>query len=96
MVTNSLGLVNTLWHPWGRIPLHDEDSTMPTISQLPRHAIPDRVMCELARKTMEAHFRTLFSRGKNRGAETPEQFYGFRPEDVDEMHFHKQGFGEGV
>jgi hypothetical protein len=45
---------------------------------------------------MNAHFSRLFSKGKNRGAETPEQFYGFRPEDVDEMHFHKQGFGKGV
>ena len=69
---------------------------MSTISQLPRHAIPDSVMRTIADETMKAHFRILCSKAKNCGAETPEQFYGFKPDDVDEMHFHKQGFGKGV
>ena len=45
---------------------------------------------------MHAHFGRLWETGKAGKARTPEEFYGFRPKDVVEMHFHKHGFGRGV
>lgn len=87
-VLTNYGILAPSSHPLAR--------SSPTISQLPRHAIPDRVMRNIAHETMKAHFRILQSKGKNRGTATPDKFYGFRAGDVDEMHFHKQGFGRGV
>jgi hypothetical protein len=69
---------------------------MPTIAETPRQLIPDAVIRGIAHQTMTVNFQVLRGKGKHRGAQTPEQFYGFRPEDVEEMHFYKQGFGEGV
>jgi len=48
-----------------------------------------------ARDTMRAHLQELRVTGKTK-AEQPEEFYGFHPEDVAEMHFHKHGVGRGV
>ena len=84
-----------LWHPQSHS-LSWRGTAMAKISDLPRHAIPDEVLRNIAHETMHRHFRALSDKGKNRGAGTPEKFYGFRAGDVDEMHFHKHGFGEGV
>ena len=85
---------NRSWHSPGPHP-QQAPATI-KIGELPRHAIPDDVFWEIAHKTMNAHFKALSAKGKNRGASTPESFYGFRAQDVDEMHFRKHGFGRGV
>jgi hypothetical protein len=69
---------------------------MPTIAELRNEDIPETVRHEIARKAMNAHFWILHAKGKTHAASNPEQFYGFRPEDVVEIHFHKQGFGKGL
>jgi hypothetical protein len=69
---------------------------MPTIAEVPSEEIPEDVRHNIARETMMAHFQILRAKGKHRSAQTPEQFYRFRPEDVVEIHFHKHGFGRGV
>lgn len=68
---------------------------MPALARPRNRIIPDELLHTVARETMREHFLRLKSRGKTT-AQAPEQFYGFRPEDVIEMHFHKQGFGRGV
>jgi len=60
-----------------------------------RNFIPFEQLHQMARETMSAHFLRLRDAGKT-GASGPQEFYGFRPEDVAEMHLHKQGFGRGV
>ena len=50
---------------------------------------------QMARETMSANFLRLRAAGKTR-ASCSEEFYGFRPEDVAELHLRKHGFGPGV
>ena len=69
---------------------------MPTIAELPSDEVPEAVRHEIARKAMSAHFCILRAKGKTCEALDPEQFYGFRPADVVEIHFYKQGFGKGL
>lgn len=69
---------------------------MPTIAEVPSDEIPEDVRHNIARETMMRHFQILRAKGKHRAAQSPEQFYGFRPEDVVEIHSHKQGFEPGV
>jgi len=68
---------------------------MPTASQPRQRVIDDSELHKIARDTMQAHFRRLRERGKTKAA-TPEQLYGFRAEDVIEMHFRQHGTGAGV
>jgi hypothetical protein len=44
---------------------------------------------------MSANFLRLREAWKTQ-ANGPEELYGFRPEDVAEMHLNKQGFGRGL
>lgn len=53
-------------------------------------------MRRVAGDTMREHFGILKGKGKARAAKTPEEFYGFHPEDVVEMHSRKHGTGSGV
>ncbi len=69
---------------------------MPAVSHPRQRVIDDDELHKIARDTMQAHFRRLMERGKNRGAGSPEEFYGFQPDDVIEMHFHRHGVGRGV
>jgi hypothetical protein len=69
---------------------------MRKIADTPRHLIPDNIMQNIARDTMRAHFQILVFKGRAVASQTAEQFYGFRSEDVEEMHFCKHGFGRGV
>lgn len=63
---------------------------------MPRQRVlADDELHKIARDAMLVHFSELRRKGKTRAA-SPEQFYGFRAEDVIEMHFHKHGFGRGV
>jgi hypothetical protein len=57
--------------------------------------IPDDELHRIARETMRGHVDELRTKGKTQARE-PEEFYGFRAEDVSEMHFHKHGIGRGV
>jgi len=57
--------------------------------------IPDEELHSVAREAMREHFELLRAKGRT-DAQAPEEFYGFTPEDVAEIHFHKQGFGRGV
>jgi len=68
---------------------------MPAASQPRQRIIDDNELHKIARETMQAHFTRLRERGKT-GSATPEELYGFRPEEVIEMHFHQHGFGRGV
>lgn len=52
-------------------------------------------MQQMARENMNAHFALLRGAGKT-PARSPEEFYGFRPEDVAEMHLRKHGVGRGI
>jgi len=52
-------------------------------------------MHQMARDNMRAHFVALLNAGRTQ-ARSPEEFYGFRPEDVVEIHLYKQGYGRGV
>lgn len=52
-------------------------------------------MQQMARENMGAHFVVLRNAGRTR-ARNPEEFYGFRPEDVAALHLHKHGVGRGV
>ena len=68
---------------------------MPPLARPRNRILPDEVLHTVARETMREHFQLLRSKGKT-DARAPEAFYGFRAEDVAEIHFHKQGFGRGV
>ena len=57
--------------------------------------ITDEKLQHIARETMSAHFLRHRSAGATR-ASGPEEFYGFRPQDVAEIFLHKHGFGRGV
>ena len=60
-----------------------------------RQAVAFEQLRDMARDTMQAHFLRLKERGKTNACH-PEEFYGFRPEDVATMHLYKHGFGRGV
>jgi hypothetical protein len=68
---------------------------MTSHAQPRQRMIPDDELHEVARETMQAHLHRLRVTGKTEAHE-PEEFYGFRAEDVTEMHFHKHGIGRGV
>jgi hypothetical protein len=53
-------------------------------------------MQNIAGDTMRAHFQLLAAKGQAGTARSAEEFYGFHPQDVEEMHFHKHGAGRGV
>jgi hypothetical protein len=57
--------------------------------------IPFEQLHEMASENMKKHFLALRSVGRTH-AESPESFYGFRAEDVIELHFHQNGFARGV
>ena len=44
---------------------------------------------------MQERFHQL-RRAKATKAATPEEFYGFKAEDVVHVHLHKHGFGRGL
>lgn len=46
-------------------------------------------------KVMEKHFRTRKGLGMTT-ANSKEEFYGFEPTDVIQIHEHKQGFGSSL
>jgi hypothetical protein len=69
---------------------------MPVVARPRQRLLAHEELHVIARKTMHEHFYVLRARGKAQGAATPEEFYGFQPADVAEMHFHQQGFGRGV
>jgi hypothetical protein len=52
-------------------------------------------MRQMALENMRGNFLLLRNAGRAR-ARSPEEFYGFLPEDVLEIHLYKQGFGNGV
>ena len=67
-----------------------------TARPLPKlHAVSADQMLKMVGQNMAAHFALLHKTGRSR-ARCPEEFYGFRPEDVVELHLYKQGFGRGV
>ncbi len=68
---------------------------MPAAPLAKRTRIPDEKLQHIARETMSAHFLRHRSAGATR-ASGPEEFYGFRPEDVAAIFLHKHGFGRGV
>ena len=68
---------------------------MPSTTQPRWRIIPDDELHEVARQTMRAHLQQLRVAGETAAAE-PEEFYGFRAEDVAEIHFQKHGAGRGV
>jgi hypothetical protein len=73
-----------------------EGSPTVTSSRLARnHTLTAEQMHQMAFDNMRAHFVLLHRAGRTR-ARSPEEFYGFRPDDVSESHLHKQGFGRGV
>jgi hypothetical protein len=65
------------------------------MSAKPLRFVPLDQLHQLSRETMQKHFLAFKSVGRTR-AGSPEGFYGFRAEDVIEMHFHQNGFGRGV
>jgi hypothetical protein len=68
---------------------------MPSTTQLHWRIIPDDELHEIARKTMRGDLHQLRVTGRSE-AQEPEEFYGFRAEDVAEIHFQKHGTGRGV
>jgi len=60
-----------------------------------QRVVPVEELHLMARETMSANFLRLRDAGKTK-AGGPEELYGFRPEDVAEMHLTKQGFGRGL
>jgi hypothetical protein len=68
---------------------------MPPSPRPNKRIIPDEDLHAVARETMREHFQRLRTKGKT-DTRAPEEFYGFMPEEVAEIHFHKQGFGRGV
>src|SRR5260370_41088690 len=68
---------------------------MPLLARPRNRILPDEVLHTVARETMREHFQALRSKGRT-DVRTPEEFYGFTPKHVAEIHFHKQGFGRGV
>jgi hypothetical protein len=59
------------------------------------HPLSAGQMHQMASEHMRVHYVLLHKTGKTR-ARSPEEFYGFRPEDVLELHLHKHGFGRGA
>lgn len=49
----------------------------------------------LYRGFMVKHFQWAW-RFKKTEARSPEEYFGFSPEDIEAIHFHMQGFGEGA
>ena len=45
---------------------------------------------------MRAHFVVLRTHSRTGSARTAEEFYGFRAQDVIEMHYRKRGSGRGL
>ena len=68
---------------------------MPAAPLAKGNRIPDEKLQHIARETMSAHFLRHRSAGATR-ASGPEEFYGFRSEDVAAIFLHKHGFGRGV
>jgi hypothetical protein len=65
---------------------------------LPSESLPESTREELlwrADGIMRAHLLVLRTRAMTR-ARTPEEFYGFRAEDVECLHFRKRRFGAGI
>lgn len=60
----------------------------------PTNVTAEKIL-DWASQAMRLQFLHLHRRGKTRGTATPEEFYGFRAEDVTEMYFHKHGEGPG-
>jgi hypothetical protein len=72
-----------------------EIAPMPAAPLAKGDRIPDEKLQHIARETMSAHFLRHRSAGATR-ASGPEEFYGFRPEDVVAIFLHKHGSGRGV
>jgi len=66
---------------------------MPAVTQPQRRTITVEELQDMVRDTMKDRFRQVRSRTK---AKTPEEFYGFRPEDVVELHNRKHGAKYGA
>src|SRR6185369_3471559 len=81
--------------PWGAVVFLSRKGSLSMAALPQRRAIPDDHLHDVARNTMRAHFIVMREKGKT-AAEEPEQFYGFRAEDVTDIHFNKQGFGRGI
>jgi hypothetical protein len=60
-----------------------------------RRAVSLDELQHMARTAMETWFRVIRAKAQTK-ARTPEEFYGFRAEDVAAMHYRKHGFGRGV
>jgi hypothetical protein len=70
----------------------------PMKSALARKSLPETTGDDLFRKAdeiMRAHLLVLRTRTMTR-ARTPEEYYGFRAEDVECLHFRKRRFGSGL
>lgn len=71
----------------------------PFVKSVPdRKSLPEPADEELLRRAdeiMRAHLLVLRTRKMTR-ANTPEEFYGFRAEDVECLHFQKRRFGAGL
>jgi hypothetical protein len=51
---------------------------------------------EAFRSIMEKYWRMAVHDGMISAASTPEDFYGFKPDDVECMHYRLAGFGYGT
>lgn len=62
----------------------------------PRRQATDRkkLLHDMAAESLRMWFDHIKGKGGTR-ARSPEEFYGFRAEDVAEMRFRKRGFGRG-
>jgi hypothetical protein len=69
---------------------------MPALAKLRPRVISDEELRGIVWKAMQEHFASLCSKGRTGDAATPQEFYGFQPEDVAELHFHQHGVGRGV
>ena len=56
--------------------------------------VRQRPMHDIAADSMHMWFDHIRKKGET-DALSPEQFYGFRAEDVAEIHFRKHGIGRG-
>jgi hypothetical protein len=65
------------------------------VAQRRRPGVHSGKLAQMAGASMRAHFVVLKIQGKA-DTSTPEEFYGFKPADVSEMHFRKRGAGRGL
>jgi DMSO/TMAO reductase YedYZ molybdopterin-dependent catalytic subunit len=66
---------------------------MPALAKRRPCVISVEELQNMVRDTMQKRFLQVHGRTK---ATTPEEFYGFRAEDVVELHNHKQGARYGA